>query len=86
MKDREQLRAELLSTATSIYLARAGEMVPVSASGPSGTATRKEPFNHDHAVDEAAKLINAVAVRAPAAFEQAARETQSASLWTAVGG
>ena len=77
---RDDLRAQLLATATSIYVARAGEMV-----GADNGSKGKVPFDCNHAVTEAARLINAVTVSASAAFEQAARETHSASLWGAIG-
>ena len=80
MKTREDLLAQVCLMASSFFAARAGELVR-----DEDNPGKLRPYTVYDAVDEAALLVNAIATRTAGAFERAARETRSASLWTAVG-
>ena len=60
MTDRASLQRSLMETATQIYCACMGEIVSAAgpsdqAAGASSSATKR--FDHDDAVDAAARLI-----------------------------
>ena len=90
MSVKEDLIAKVLPIAVTLYVARAGEPIPSSdtatGSAPEAKSAPPRTYDHNDAVDDAVKLINAAAVRSEAAFNRAASESKTASLLTAVKG